>query len=51
MRSPKSAGSPSEFIEISLAEVDLYVQTIAGHEDDPAMIGYAEYGVPWHWAA
>jgi hypothetical protein len=32
-------------------QVGAYIRTIAGHEDDPFMAGYAEFGVPWSSAA
>ena len=44
-------GSSSELIENALAEVDPFVQTVTGRENDPAMAGYAEYGVPWQSGA
>ena len=42
--------SVSELVEAYIGESQAFLDTIGGHEDDPAMLGYAEYGVPWHWA-
>jgi hypothetical protein len=51
MQTPGSLASFHALIESSLADTDLAIATIAGHEDEPAMIAYADYGVPWHWSA
>jgi hypothetical protein len=41
----------SELVEDALGDYQVYINTIAGHEDEPAMVGYAEFGVPWHSAS
>lgn len=43
--------SVSDLVEAYVGESQAYLDAITGREDEPAMIGYAEYGVPWHWAA
>lgn len=47
----KNLRSVTEFVEASLGESRLFIDTVAGQEEEPAMMGYAEYGVPWNWAA
>jgi hypothetical protein len=42
--------SVAELIETSLGNVGPFIETVAGHEEEPAMIGYADFGVPWHRA-
>ena len=51
MQAPGSLASVDALIESSLADTDLAIAAIAGHEDEAAMIAYADYGVPWHWSA
>lgn len=43
--------SISDLVEGALHDCQPYIDTIVGRENEPAMVGYAEYGVPWHWAA
>ncbi len=51
MQTPGSLASLDALIESSLADADHAIATIAGHEDAPSMIAYADYGIPWNWSA
>lgn len=39
--------SVTDLVEAYVGESQAYIDTITGREDEPAMLGYAEYGVPW----
>jgi len=43
--------SVTDLVKGYVGESQAYADTIGGREDEPAMVAYAEYGVPWHWAA
>lgn len=47
----KDMRSEVELVEVGIAESGGFLQTVLGREDEPAMVGYAEYGVPWRNAA
>jgi hypothetical protein len=51
MRDKNSLSSVSELVEGAFDETQAYIATIAGHEEEPAMVAYAEYGVPWFTAS
>jgi hypothetical protein len=43
--------SVSDLVEAAIDNTQSYVDTIAGHEDESAMVAYAEFGIPWHAAS
>lgn len=45
--SDEALASPDDLVRSALSDADRCIQTVSGHEDDPWMIGYAEYGIPW----
>jgi hypothetical protein len=47
----KNLRSEADLVYAYVGSSQAYVDTIAGREDEPAMVGYAEYGVPWYSAA
>jgi hypothetical protein len=40
--------SESDFVNACVRESQSFIDTFAGKEDSPAMLGYAEYGIPWY---
>ena len=43
--------SVTDLVEAYVGESQAYVDPMIGREDEPAMVGYAEYGIPWYTAA
>jgi len=51
MTDPNNLPSVSDLVKAAIDNTQACEYTIAGHEDESAMVAYAEFGVPWYTAS